>query len=292
MSNLLDKAECEFFFTSITENSSNYNYKHIYDLCNCLLGRTKESLLPSGYTNQELADRVNNYFIDKIVKIPTNLIERCQHLPPYVDIPAPLEIQQFSKFQPMTLSKLKKIILSRPSKRCDLDLIPTSLLKQIHPSTVEIIADIINISLRDGVFPESLKKALVKPILKKNNLDLLDRNYRPVSNLGYVSKRIEHAAATQLVDHIESHGLIEKHQSAYHTFDSTETTLLKVKMDVIRALENQEVTCLVLLNLSAAFNTIDHDALLSRMGNQVCCHWCHSTGLGHMLLTEPGCSYR
>ena len=200
-----------------------------------------------------------------MVKICTNLIEKHQHLPSYAEIPAPPEIQQFSKFQPITLSKLKKMILSTQSKSCKINLIPTSLLKQILPSTVEIIADIINISLRDRVFPESLKKALVKPLLKKVNLDLLDRNFRPISNFGYVSKLIEHAAATQLVDHIGSHGPMENHQSAYHTFHSTETALRKVKTDVIRALENQEVTCLVLLDLSAAFNTIDHDTLLSRM---------------------------
>ena len=262
MSNLLDKAECEFFFSSTTENL--LNSKHIYDVCNHLLGRTKESPLPPGYTNQELVDRFNNYFIDKTVKICTNLAERCQHLPPYVEIPAPPEIQQFSKFQPITLSKLKKIILSRPSKSSEPDPIPTSLLKQNFPPTVQIIADIINISLRDGVFPESLKKALVKPLLKKVNLDLLDRNYRPVSNFGYDSKCTEHAAATQLVDHIESHGLMKKHQSAYSTFHSTEAAFLRAKRDVIRALENQEVTCLV-LNLSAAFDTTDHDTLLSRM---------------------------
>ena len=202
VSNLLDKAEQEFFLVFITENS--LNYKHIHDICNHLLGRTKESPLPPGYTNKELADRFNNYFIDKIVKNCADLIGKRQHLPPYVEIPAPTEIQKFSSFQPITLSKLEKIILSSPSKNCELDPIPTSLLKQILPSIVGIIADIINTSLRDGIFPESLRKALVKPLLKKANLDLLDRNYRPVSNLGYASKLMEWVAAAQLVNHIES----------------------------------------------------------------------------------------
>ena len=150
VSNLLDKAEHEFFFTSITENSS--NYKHIYDVHNCLLGRTKESSLPPGYTNQELAHRVNNYFIDKIAKVSTNLTEKHHHLPPYGEIPVAPEIEQFSEFQPITLSKLERMILSTLSKSCELHPIPTSLLKQILPSTIEIIADIINISLRDGSF--------------------------------------------------------------------------------------------------------------------------------------------
>ena len=106
---------------------------------------------------------------------------------------------------------------------------------------------------------------MVRPLLRKPGLDLLDRNYRPVSNLGYVSKLVKCVVATQLVNHIEMHGLMEGHQSAYHPFHSTETALLKVKTDVIGALEYQEVACLILLDLSAAFNTINHDILLSRL---------------------------
>ena len=110
-------------------------------------------------------------------------------------------------FQPITLSKLERMILLTSSKSCELNPIPTSLLKLILPSTIEIIADIINISFRDGIFLESLNEALVKLLLKKANLDLLDRNFRLVSSLGYVSKLTEHAAATQLVNHIEKVGV-------------------------------------------------------------------------------------
>ena len=117
----------------------------------------------------------------------------------------------------------------------------------------------------DGTFPESFKRALVRPLLKKPNLDLLERNYRPVSNLSYVSKLVECVAAAQLVNHFERHNLMEVHQSAYHAFHSMETALLKVKTDVIRVLKNQEVACLILLDLSAAFNTIDHNTLLRRL---------------------------
>ena len=104
VSNLLDNAEWEFFLTSIRENS--LNYKHIYNICNRLLGNTKESPLPPDYTNKELADRFDNYFIKKIIKIHTNLTGKCQHLPLNVETPAPPEIQKLSEFQPITLSKL------------------------------------------------------------------------------------------------------------------------------------------------------------------------------------------
>ena len=101
--------------------------------------------MPRGYTNKELADRFNDYFIDKTIKICTNITRKCQHLPLNVETPAPPEIQKFSKFQPITLSKFEEIILSTSNKNSDLDPVPTSLLKQILPSIVMIIADIINI---------------------------------------------------------------------------------------------------------------------------------------------------
>ena len=174
--------------------------------------------MPPGVTNKDLAYRFNNFFIDKITKICNDLIGKQQHLPPYMEIPAPPNTKNFCKFQPITLSNLQKIIQSTPNKNCELDPIPTSLLKQILPSIVSTIADIINTSLRDGIFPESFKRALVRPLLKKPNLDLLERNYRPVSNLSYVSKLVECITAAQLVNHIERHNLMEVHQSAYQCF--------------------------------------------------------------------------
>ena len=147
MSNLLDKAERDFFWTSITENSS--NYKRIYEICNHLLGRTKDSPMPPGVTNKDLACRFNNFFIDKITKICNDLIGKQQHLPLYVKTPAPLNTSKLCRFQPITLSNLQKLIRSTPNKSCDLDPIPTNLLKQILPSIVTTIADIINTSLKD-----------------------------------------------------------------------------------------------------------------------------------------------
>ena len=156
ISNLLDKAQQKFFLTSITENHS--DYKCIYNICNHLLGRSKDSPLPPGISNNDLAVRFNNYFIQKIANICTDLIDKSQYLPPYIETSAPPGIQHLSNFQPVTLPKLHKIIQSTPNKNCNLDPVPTSLLKQILPSIIPLIADIINSSLRVGIFPQSLKE--------------------------------------------------------------------------------------------------------------------------------------
>ena len=143
------------------------------------------------------------------------------------------------------------MILATPNKSCELDPILTEILKHILPCILELITDIVNLSLDNGVFPDTLKVALVKPLLKKANLDLTDNNFRPVSNLAYMSKLGERAAASQLIEQIDKSNLMEPNQSAYRALHSTEMALLKVKIDIISALDHQEVAWLILLDLSA-----------------------------------------
>ena len=93
----------------------------------------------------------------------------------------------------------------------------------------------------------------------------MNRNYRPVSNLSFVGKLIEHVVTDHVTSHITQHSLMEANQSAYCFHHSTETTLLKLKADIFRPMDNQEVVCLVLLDLSAAFDTLNHDILIARL---------------------------
>ncbi len=114
----------------------------------------------------------------------------------------------------------------------------------------------------------SLKKAIINPLLKKLGLELMKKNYRPVSNLAFISKLIEKAVALQLIEHLKLNKLYDKFQSAYRTFYSTETALLRVKNDILNAMDNRNVMLLLLLDLSAAFDTIDHSILLKRLSER------------------------
>ena len=89
------------------------------------------------------------------------------------------------------------------------------------------------------------------------------KNYRPVSGLSFISKLVECIVAKQLVDHIHGHGLDNSYQSAYKSGHSMETALLSIENDIHLLLSHGEATALVLLDLSAAFDTIDHSTLLS-----------------------------
>ena len=124
---------------------------------------------------------------------------------------------------------------------------------------------IVNLSLKSGSFPDAPKTAIVRPLLKKHNLDKNDlKNFRPVSNIAFVSKLIEKVVVKRLSDYMSKNQLNETFQSAYRQHHGTETALVKVLDDILRSLDNKCGIILVMLDLSAAFDTIDHDILLDR----------------------------
>ena len=164
-----------------------------------------------------------------------------------------------------TWGKVCKFVLKSPSKSCEADPIPTDLWKCILPAFSPIFTTVVNSSITFIVFPDNLKETWVEPLVKKANLDLIRKNYRPVSNLEFQGKLIEWVVTSQLTDYIEKNKLIEHPQSAYCTIHSMDTALWKVKSDIINTMDNQQVICLVLLDLSAACDTVEHSILLARL---------------------------
>ena len=117
-----------------------------------------------------------------------------------------------------------------------------------------------------GTVPCCYKNALVKPLIKKPGLDFnVLKNFRPVSNLPFLSKILEKVILKRLLLHLENNDLNEIFQSAYKKCHSTETALLKVHNDILCDLDQKHVTLQSLLDLSAAFDTLDHGILLKRL---------------------------
>jgi len=106
-----------------------------------------------------------------------------------------------------------------------------------------------------------LYNTMKKPSL---NVDVVE-NYRPVSNLSSLSKLLEHAVCNQLESHLVDARLFPQHQSAYRKGHSTETALVKVCADLIKHMESGHHVLLALLDLSAAFDTVDHRILTERL---------------------------
>ena len=131
---------------------------------------------------------------------------------------------------------------------------------------VPIITLITNMSLTSGVMPINLKEAVLIPLLKKISLDPeLLKNLRPVSNLTIISKLIERVVALKLHDHEKIYNLYEEFQSSYRKFRSISTALTSVYDDILRHIDEKQCVIMLLLDLSAAFDIVDHKILLSRM---------------------------
>ena len=96
-------------------------------------------------------------------------------------------------------------------------------------------------------------------------MDLVKSSYRPVSNLSYISQLVEKAMLDQINQHCDAHNLLSDYQSAYREQRSCETALLKLSNDLLWSMERKNVTVLIALDLSMAFDTVDHNVLLTTL---------------------------
>ena len=166
------------------------------------------------------------------------------------------------KFDLVDVAKVAAAIRTSPSKQCQLDSLPTWLLKDCITS----ITHIINSSITAGCFPTPWKHAIVSPLLKTSVLDKsVPANYRPVSNLTFLSKLLERALHRQIIDYLLKHKLLPEFQSAYRRSYWTETAVLKVFSDTIDAIDKGHLALLSLLDLLDAFDTVDHSILSERL---------------------------
>ena len=264
VNNVVHRLKTECYSRKIEQCGT--DQKKLFSIVNDLLHTKALSPLPSAVSDFELANRFSNYFHDKIVTL-RNLLDTCDlDLSPPSDI-SPLSENDFlHTFHTANESEISKYIKDMSKSTCDLDPAPTLMVKECSEATVGALTSIINKSMLEGIFPDILKSAIVKPLLKKASLDAeVLKNYRPVSNLAFLSKLLEKTVLCRILDHLKAHNLHEQYQSAYKQFHSTETALLKVQNDILHAIDKKQGIMLVLLDLSSAFDTIDHTVLLERL---------------------------
>ena len=263
---LMNSARCNYYSDFIGANSTDQG--KLFRAAKSLLSEPKTLLLPNGVDAATLANDIGDFFVLKVKDIHMKLNDIT--LPSVTDYSTSCSADvTLKEFNILSVVDVKELISRLPKKTSCLDPMPTSLVLQCSEELLPVITVIVNMSLQSGQFAGEWKKAMVTPLLKKCGIDLLFKNLRPVSNLAYISKLIETAVANQVQSHMFRYGLYPVLQSAYRQCHSTETALLKVRNDILLNMNKQHVTLLVLLDLSAAFDTVNHVILLERLKSKL-----------------------
>ena len=257
---LLEQSKRDHLSKVVDDNRQ--DSKKLFQTMNKLMNNRKSNPLPDYESPEELANEFSSFFKSKIDKIRLDFSNEVDNAFRFdvSNVTCPLEA-----FKEVSLDDVRIMIDKSKDKFCDLDPLPTTLVKQCSDLLSPIIARIINLSLQTSTMPCVYKTAIVKPLLKKPSLDRIASNYRPVSNLPYISKLIEESVIRQLSSHMVINGLGEVLQSAYKTGHSTETALTKVFDDICKSLNDNRAVYMAMLDLSAAFDTVDHRILLQRL---------------------------
>jgi hypothetical protein len=230
---------------------------------NRCVGRVKMQVLPICDSDDDLACQFNEFFVQKVLQVRQSLSSsslpsdniNCQ------------PIQVLSQWNLLTERSVVKLIRASPTKSDLFDPIPTWVLKKYLKSFSPLLTVLINSALTFGM-PPLFKHSVIRPLLKKPSLDSSQlSNYRPISSLHYLSKVIERAVSNQLTAHLNNISGFDIHQSAYRAHHSCETALTYLLNSVFLACDSRKVTVLVMLDLTAAFDTVDHSILCHKLAS-------------------------
>ena len=260
VNDMIIRAKTDYLRSKIAEA----NCKDLFGTVNGLLNRSNTSL-PVHDCPIDLSMRFATFFKAKIDKISSEFDETASNHDAVFGEDHQTT-HMLNCFDPVSVVEVEQVISKLSNKTCMLDPLPTWLLKQNMCVVSSFITKVVNASLQNGIFPDAFKQAIIRPVLKKPSCDAnVLKNYRPISNIQFLAKVIECIVAGKLKDHLLEHDLNEQFQSAYQRGHSTETALLKVKSDILREVDQGRVVLLAMLDLTAAFDTINHETLIRRL---------------------------
>ena len=245
------------------------NSKQLYRLSFTLLGKSYVHILPS-INDDILCKTFLTFFTTKIINI-IDIIE--------IELQSPIHLNNLQLFNhfinphncslsSFCITSVQTIVhlINNCHSKSFLDPLPISLIKSLSSPLSQLILEIVHNSFITGSIHNDLKHAIVIPIIKKGNLDPESlSSYRPISQLSIISKIIEKIVFTQLSDYLIRNKLLDLYQSTYTRHHSTETAILNVFDKVLLKLSKHRPHQFLLLDLSAAFDTIDHEILIQRL---------------------------
>ena len=243
---------------------------------------TARKTLPDSNNNQNLCDDFVKFISDQITLIRENIQQRVQDVDSSVCEESAHSTVQYTldELAPTIEAELIRILTNSSDKTCCIDAIkelfdamPTNLIKK-SVSLIPCLVAIVNDSFKEGLFRSAMRTPVVRPLLKKDNLDRNTmNNYRPISNIPFISKLLEKVAVSRVVEHLSKNNLMEKYESDHNT----ETALLKVHHDISSALDESHAVTHVILDLSAAYHLWYHWPKSATVSAK-CRVWCARQG--------------
>ena len=216
------------------------------------------------HDTKDIANEFNTYF----TKVGSNLaasIPSCTHSPREWLPQMNLSYSLF--FEPTDISEVKTIILNmKPKTSSGYDEISPKLLKQTQTSILVPLVHIANVSLTSGIFPQKMKCAKVIPIFKKGSPHLLS-NYRPISILPAFSKILERLVYNRLYKFLTKHKVLSKSQFGFRNNHSTEHAIINLVDTLIGHLKQKSHPVGIFMDLSKAFDTLNHAILLQKLNH-------------------------
>ena len=263
----LVNSKIKTFYTNVMSETDNPSV--LFKTVSKLWNKKNPKALPDHTSTKVLANKFNHQFIDKIERIRSNFTPALPDIPEeHCDSTSDLTSTLHS-FEPATLDELKEIITEMKFKTSFDDPLPSALYKPLTEVLLPYILELVNLSLSTGDI-SGLKESTITPVLKKTGLDPnVLNNYRPITNLQFLSKLIEKVVHRRLTHHMTLNNLHCSTQFGYKKYHSTETLLLQIVDETLVGFDKRNGTVLILLDMSAAFDTVDLNKLMSILENKI-----------------------
>ena len=248
-----------------------HDIKRTWQILSDILNRTvKKKAFPEYFIDDgqkitdkiEIANRFNSFFtsigpkLARKINSPANM-----NFTRYLTN-RHLHIFKFNSIDETDIGKAIDILKSKNSS--GFDNISCKLLKILKPALIKPLTMIINQSLHTGIFPDALKIAKVLPLYKKNDASSFN-NYRPISLLPSISKVFEKIMFKQIYNYFQTYKLFYSSQYGFREGHSTELAAIELIESVIKELDNDNIQISIFLDLSKAFDTLDHTILLKKL---------------------------
>ena len=230
-------------------------------------------LFGAHYLRNRVAPRINEFnqfFISVGVNAAGKSAELGRSLGLTVYLPScsnnsPKSGEGLFDFKPVSCSEVREVLTVMPSNKAPgYDRIPLFVIKDCLPYILPTLTRVINSSFACSEFPRAWKKSVIVPHPKDGGHEVPNNN-RPISLLPVLSKRAEKIALIQFNDFLTKQDKLTQHQSGNCKNHSTETLSLLVTDHILRAIDQQQLTAMVLIDLSKAFDSICHNTLLHKL---------------------------